>query len=148
MIISHIIGGLGNQMFQYAAGRALSLKCECDLLLDISAFTNYGLHQGFELQRVFNCTTGIATETDVRKVLGWQSPSFVRRIVLRSSMEKFRSEEFVVEPHFQYWSGINDLTEDCICMDIGKLRNTLLLRLNRFEKTLHSNCQWKAIMLN
>jgi len=113
MIISHIIGGLGNQMFQYAAGRALSLKCECDLLLDISAFTNYGLHQGFELQRVFNCTTGIATETDVRKVLGWQSPSFVRRIVLRSSMEKFRSEEFVVEPHFQYWSGINDLTEDC-----------------------------------
>jgi hypothetical protein len=113
MIISHIIGGLGNQMFQYAAGRALSLKCESDLLLDISAFENYELHQGFELQRIFNCTTEIASKADMYRVLGWQSSSFVRRIVLRSSMEKFRCKKFVVEPHFEYWSGINHLTEDC-----------------------------------
>lgn len=113
MVITNIIGGLGNQMFQYAAGRALSLKCECDLLLDISAFVNYGLHQGFELQRVFNCTIGIATEADVRRVLGLQSLSLVKRTVLRQSMEKFRCKELAVEPHFQYWSGINHLTEDC-----------------------------------
>lgn len=113
MVVTNIIGGLGNQMFQYAAGRALSLKCETDLRLDISGFANYGLHQGFELQRIFNCDTEIASKTNVRKVLGWQSLSFVRRIVLRPSMKKFRCKQFVVEPHFYYWSGIRDLTGDC-----------------------------------
>jgi hypothetical protein len=31
-------GGLGNQLFQYAAGRALSLRLSCRLVLDITAF--------------------------------------------------------------------------------------------------------------
>ena len=113
MVITNIIGGLGNQMFQYAAGRALSLKCRSNLQLDISDFANYELHQGFELQRIFNCPIDIAIETDLRSVLGWQSLSLVRRVILRRSMAKFRCKEFVVEPHFQYWSGINNLTEDC-----------------------------------
>jgi hypothetical protein len=55
LIISHIIGGLGNQMFQYAAGRALSLKRGDQFRLDVSDFSGYSLHQGFELQRVFGC---------------------------------------------------------------------------------------------
>ena len=36
MIISQLQGGLGNQMFQYAAGRALSFKQRTDLILDTS----------------------------------------------------------------------------------------------------------------
>ncbi|WP_036303332.1 alpha-1,2-fucosyltransferase [Methylotenera sp. L2L1] len=113
MVISNIIGGLGNQMFQYAAGRALSIKCGSNLQLDISGFANYELHQGFELQRIFNCNTEIASKSNVRNVLGWQSLSFVRRIILRSNMQKLRCKPFVVEPHFYYWSGIRNLTEDC-----------------------------------
>jgi hypothetical protein len=38
MIVVQITGGLGNQMFQYAAGRALSLKNNTDLILDIQHF--------------------------------------------------------------------------------------------------------------
>ena len=36
MIIVKLMGGLGNQMFQYAAGRSLSLKNNCSLNLDLS----------------------------------------------------------------------------------------------------------------
>ena len=53
MVISNIIGGLGNQMFQYTAGRALSLERDQPLRLDVSGFADYGLHQGFELQAGF-----------------------------------------------------------------------------------------------
>jgi len=38
MIITQLIGGLGNQMFQYAAGRSLALLHNTELRLDISKF--------------------------------------------------------------------------------------------------------------
>jgi hypothetical protein len=116
MIISNLIGGLGNQMFQYAAGRALSLERGIPLRLDISDFANYELHQGFELQRVFNCTADIANETDVRRTLGWQFMSSVRRVVSRSSMAALRRKAFVIEPHFHYWPGIKNVPSDCYLM--------------------------------
>jgi hypothetical protein len=55
MTITRLLGGLGNQLFRYAAGRALSLARGQPLRLNVSGFANYGLHQGFELDRVFSC---------------------------------------------------------------------------------------------
>ena len=51
MIVSHIIGGLGNQLFQYAAGRYLAEKHQVPLLLDITDFTGYHL-RNFELHNL------------------------------------------------------------------------------------------------
>lgn len=113
MIISQIIGGLGNQMFQYAAGRALSLRLGQPLRLDIAGFDGYGLHQGFELQRVFNCPAETATEANVRSILGWQFSPAIRRVLTRPGMVAFRREGFVVEPHFHYWPEINHVPRDC-----------------------------------
>jgi len=39
MIIINLIGGLGNQMFQYAAGRSLAIHHNTELKLDISVLT-------------------------------------------------------------------------------------------------------------
>ena len=83
MIISHIIGGLGNQMFQYAAARALAEHLNQPLLLDVSSFSNYQLHNGFELSRVFAGHKPLATKADLKQVLGWQSIPIVRKILLR-----------------------------------------------------------------
>lgn len=43
MIITHIIGGLGNQMFQYAAGRYLADLHNTELKLDVTGFDDYKL---------------------------------------------------------------------------------------------------------
>lgn len=51
MQIIRILGGLGNQMFQYAFYK--SLKSSEKKLLDITDFSHYKLHNGFELERVF-----------------------------------------------------------------------------------------------
>lgn len=99
-------------MFQYAAARALALNRGIPLLLDISAFATYGLHQGFELKRVFDCNAEIATRHDLRKILGWQRAPFARRMLLRPGLALFRHKEFVVEPHFQYWAGLNDVAPE------------------------------------
>lgn len=44
MIVVRVTGGLGNQMFQYAFGRALAEKTGTELLLDLSAYRAYRLH--------------------------------------------------------------------------------------------------------
>ncbi|MBF9046475.1 alpha-1,2-fucosyltransferase [Rhodobacterales bacterium LSUCC0031] len=44
VIVVHVVGGLGNQMFQYACGRAAAARCGGRLLLDLSAFERYKLH--------------------------------------------------------------------------------------------------------
>lgn len=45
MIVTRLIGGLGNQMFQYAVGRALSLRHEVPLFLDMNSFSEYRLRE-------------------------------------------------------------------------------------------------------
>lgn len=108
MVIVNIIGGLGNQMFQYAAGRALSLERGVSLRLDITDFTRYQLHQGFQLKRVFNCIADIANKEDIHNILGWQSSLMARRLVLSKGLATFRRKEIVAEPQFNYWPEIKN----------------------------------------
>ncbi len=63
MIIVNILGGLGNQMFQYALYRSL-LEKKNDVKYDLSGFGNYELHNGYELNRLFNITENIATKEE------------------------------------------------------------------------------------
>ena len=106
MVISQILGGLGNQMFQYAAGRALSLAVEQPFLLDLRGFTNYALHNGFELDRVFSAPVKVATSGDVRNMLGWRSPELVRKVFKRIKSPLLHGTRLAIEPHFNYWSGL------------------------------------------
>lgn len=109
MIISHLLGGLGNQMFQFAAGRSLALTAKTDLRLDISDYTHYRLHQGYELDRVFGVSRSlIASTADLRSVLGIRSYKIVRYLLAKRSFRAFRGRDFVVdeqpECHDDYFS--------------------------------------------
>lgn len=44
MIVTQLIGGLGNQLFQYAIGRHLAMINMAELRLDLSEFATYELH--------------------------------------------------------------------------------------------------------
>jgi hypothetical protein len=44
-ITTRLIGGLGNQMFQYAAARALALRRGAEVRLDVTGFENYQLRR-------------------------------------------------------------------------------------------------------
>lgn len=112
MIFSHILGGLGNQMFQYAAGRAVSSANGVPLRLDISGFAGYGLHQGFELHRVFACNPEIATKEEIRDLLGWRASRVARKILFRPAFRWLHGNRLVVEPHFHYWPGIRAVPHD------------------------------------
>ena len=55
MIVIRLIGGLGNQMFQYALGKALALKNDTKLILDLTLLEDHSsmdqsvVHRNFDL---------------------------------------------------------------------------------------------------
>lgn len=116
MIVSRIIGGLGNQMFQYAIARSISIRNSIPLYLDLSGFKNYGRHQGFQFEQIFDIKYHIATINTLREVLGWQSTPLVRRVLARPEMKLFRNENFVVEPYHNYWTGIKKIRSPAYLM--------------------------------
>lgn len=68
MKIVRILGGLGNQMFQYALYRSLLSNGE-NSTLDISGFDRYNLHNGFELPHIFeNLELHYASKGDVDRL--------------------------------------------------------------------------------
>lgn len=66
MIIVKIIGGMGNQMFQYALGRSLAHKNDTILKLDISAYDSYKLWP-YSL-KYFNILENFATKEEITKL--------------------------------------------------------------------------------
>lgn len=66
MQIVWCLGGLGNQMFQYAFYRKLELMGK-EVYLDLSEFNNYDLHNGFELQKIFAVAPKIIPSIAVKK---------------------------------------------------------------------------------
>ncbi|WP_421535362.1 alpha-1,2-fucosyltransferase [Pseudomonas marginalis] len=112
MIIAHIIGGLGNQMFQYAAAKALSVEKNTELLLDVTSFDSYALHQGFELNKIFSADFKTASSSDIKKILGWQAPTIVRSVLHRPRLTWLRKTTLSIEPSFQYWRGFQDLSDN------------------------------------
>jgi hypothetical protein len=116
MIISHLIGGLGNQMFQYAASRALSLERNVPLYLDIQDFEGYALHNGYELNRVFNINSQLASVDELKEVLEWRAYSFIRKKLYRPQLSKFRGKRMFVDTQFRSWREVNDVPNDCYLM--------------------------------
>jgi hypothetical protein len=65
MVIVQLVGGLGNQMFQYATARAVAYRTNMPLKLDVRAFVNYKV-RSYRLG-CFNIVEDFATEGEVRR---------------------------------------------------------------------------------
>jgi hypothetical protein len=112
MVISWIQGGIGNQMFQYAAGRALSLLSGQPLYLDLQDYKKYTLHHGYQLDTIFNLDVEIADVKVLNSVLGFRNQFLIKKLIKRPFFKFMRGSRFVIEPHFQYWPKIKSFSMD------------------------------------
>lgn len=77
MKIVKVIGGLGNQMFQFALYEALRKQFPQErILLDLHCFNGYHKHRGFEIPKIFDITYEEADWKEVAK-LAYPYPNFL-----------------------------------------------------------------------
>ena len=87
-------GGLGNQMFQFAAGYAIARKNNVELSLDLKRFNYRSDHDGFQLQYVFDIYS---------KVKFLNNPANFRFLNFKEILNKINiSYHKFKEPHFHY----------------------------------------------
>lgn len=67
MIISEIIGGLGNQLFQYASARRMSLILNQDIYLNLNFFDTYHNPDVFRLDK-YNVKYKVAEQQDIDRL--------------------------------------------------------------------------------
>ena len=82
MIITYIKGGIGNQLYQYAAGRRLAHKWNTELKLDLTFYEHDKLRP-YALN-LFNIQESIATPEEIsamKKVAEPQSSSFLPKVL-------------------------------------------------------------------
>jgi hypothetical protein len=92
MKIVNVIGGLGNQLFQYAFYLALKNKFTETIKLDVTRFDTYELHNGYELEKVFNIQELYSTESEVENTHDGGSSiikRFQRKFLLNSKLGLF-----------------------------------------------------------
>lgn len=109
MVIVRLEGGLGNQMFQYALGRNLSLINKTELKFDVSGFDKklYGdgvIQRNLRLT-IFNTIINIASERELNDVKNSGISGiekFVYRLQRRKTIPYFRKNELFENRWFEF----------------------------------------------
>ncbi len=110
MIIVKITGGLGNQMFQYALGRALSLKLNCELVLDVSFYPNQSLRK-YELSK-FNIQARLASDKEICNA--GAGDGFVSRLIRKLGLTSLLYPRYIKElESIKYLKAVDDCTPGC-----------------------------------
>ncbi len=104
MIITKIIGGLGNQMFQYAAGRGVAFRNNAPLKLDTTGYKNREGITPWEYQlHLFTLQENFATDQEIRKIKVTK-PNRIEKVEskLTAPVTSNRRQHHVVERHFHF----------------------------------------------
>ncbi|HEY0030058.1 MAG TPA: alpha-1,2-fucosyltransferase [Bacteroidia bacterium] len=103
MIIVKLMGGLGNQLFQYAFGRHLAIMNNVELRMDVSGLQtsdNRFTSRNLDLSN-FNIQASIATENDLKSYAKSKLGKVIDLLMLQLPFKK--SNLYIREPGFRFF---------------------------------------------
>ncbi|WP_174803437.1 alpha-1,2-fucosyltransferase [Martelella limonii] len=103
MIVVNIMGGLGNQMFQYACGQAIAAQTGHEVRYAVDTIGAFATARSLELERAFGIDLPVAGTRDLEGILGrWRAAPTVRRALARPEARLFRGKRFIAEQRFAF----------------------------------------------
>ncbi len=114
VVVTRLIGGLGNQMFQYATGRAVALRRRAALKLDVTGFAAVGspTKRRYELDS-FSIEESVASDADLARFRYTGKPRSPRldRVLRFLHMHRAHGASWPVyrEPHFHFDPAVPEL---------------------------------------
>ncbi len=147
MIVAKLKGGLGNQMFQYAIGRALSLNYRVPLGLDTSFYdmSSYPKRQ-YDLG-VFNIAGKVLSKNEIPALQRLvQKSKFLQKIIKHGGTEKsfqfdpkifLRGSDLYLDGYWQspkYFTGLEDIIRRDFTLK-GPLPENILVLGEEIKKT-------------
>lgn len=117
MICVNINGGLGNQMFQYACGKALAIKNNTSLVLDLSLMnkvkgSSRATKRSFELSDVFNVHSTEASVAELKRI----KPIEYRALnvfAIKLGLKGIQKSKYFIENKFSFDPNIKKVGKDC-----------------------------------
>jgi len=107
VIIVRLHSGLGNQLFQYALGRRLSIIHKRPLKLDVSYYTatNPDPREGVRIYclKYFNVQAQIAEPEDMAPFKKYLEKTFIGKVFRHASICKYYKRSFIIEPPKIFW---------------------------------------------
>jgi len=104
MIIVKLMGGLGNQLFQYATGRAVALRKQVSLKLDLSWFdaNSDATKRSFRLYH-FNIDFSAASASDIAEITGINRNDLLQPMYrLQQRLRPYYRRSVFLERYFHY----------------------------------------------
>lgn len=133
LIITRIIGGLGNQLFQYAAARALSIHNNVQLKLDVSSYSDYTL-RSFELEK-FYVKAEPATRSEIDQLVPGNFFSKSLQYILPP-----RQKTYFRERKFSFYKNYFSLGPNVYLKGYFQSEEYF----NRFADQINSDIKWKG----
>ena len=152
MIITNIVGGLGNQMFQYSIAKSIAKKRKDTFKLDISFYPNQTLRK-YELN-FFNIEEVFATPFEIEQFKGKRT--FLSKFKKKLGFEKLKNKGYFNEKALSvydqdvfeydeniyldgYWQSEKYFLDikDEICKDFS-LKNPISVEANKYLKEIHT----------
>jgi len=164
MIITRLAGGLGNQMFQYAFARALSIKYNTNLKIDLSFLKNRNMgpnftYRNYELD-IFNVVEDF--NSTFENCIRFDEPhlNYSKEIVDNinrqidkdimidgywQSVKYFEESKSVIKSDFTFKSLVDDSSVDKIKLMLDDIRSTNSVMLN-IRRTDFLNNDFHGVM--
>jgi hypothetical protein len=164
MIITRLAGGLGNQMFQYAFARALSIKYNTNLKIDLSFLKNRNMgpnftYRNYELD-IFNVVEDF--NPTFENCIRFDEPhlNYSKEIVDNinrqidkdimidgywQSVKYFEESKSVIKSDFTFKSLVDDSSVDKIKLMLDDIRSTNSVMLN-IRRTDFLNNDFHGVM--
>ncbi len=114
MIIVKLLGGLGNQMFQYASARGIACHKNTTLKLDISCFKDFdgAAKRKYELS-CFNIVEEFAAPGEITRLKGRISGGLCGKLSkIANKLKPCSKRSYVKERHFHFDPGMFNIAED------------------------------------